>query len=86
MRDDELQDRLRELHEELKAARSVDDDTRRSLRRVLDDIETLLESTDDGSPDLLDRLNEAAAGFEAEHPQLSTMIARITNALAQMGI
>ena len=86
MRDDELQDRLRELHEELKAARSVDDDTRRSLRRVQDDIETLLESTDDGSSDLLDRLNEAAAGFEAEHPQLSTMIARITNALAQMGI
>ncbi len=86
MQDDELRDRLRDLHEQLSGTRSVDEATRDSLRRVMDDIETLLESTDESSPDVLDRLNEAAAGFEAEHPQLSSMIARITNALAQMGI
>ena len=86
MEPNELRARIQELHALLAETRAVDEETGASLREVLDDIETLLASTDDAPPAIVARMREAAAHFEAEHPSVAAMIARITDALAKMGI
>ena len=82
----DLRARLGELHAELSSAGSVDDETRRSLLQVLADIEALIGGGTGRTPALVERLRSVAIHFETEHPQMASMIARITDSLAQMGI
>jgi hypothetical protein len=53
---------------------------------VLADIEALIGEGTGHTPALLQRLRSVAIHFETEHPQMASMIARITDSLAQMGI
>jgi hypothetical protein len=86
METSELRARLEELQAALSDATGVDEETERALRTLLEDIEPLLVPADRGESTLVDRLNKAAAHFEAEHPALASLIARVTDSLAQAGI
>jgi hypothetical protein len=55
-----------------------------SARRIADDEDTTLDDT--GQQTLAERLNDATRGLESTHPELSTTLGGVINALAQMGI
>lgn len=85
----ELQEALKELHEELDRTPSVDDESRRLLVDIKDEIEELLARSegDVTSPKSLDeRLKASVIHFEGTHPQLTILINRVVDALASMGI
>jgi hypothetical protein len=89
----ELQDELAELAE-------LDAETRDRLLATLSDIRIALGQTperiaededttldEEGVSDsLAERLNDATRGLESTHPDLSTTLGGVINALAQMGI
>jgi hypothetical protein len=85
----ELQEALKELHAELDGTPSVDDESRRLLVEIRDEIEELLSRSGDDvtSPKSLDeRLQESVIHFEGTHPRLTAIINRVVDALASMGI
>ncbi|HWB12139.1 MAG TPA: DUF4404 family protein [Pirellulales bacterium] len=96
---DELQDlraTLAELHRQLAAAHSLDNEAQAMMRQVTADIEqALARSGDGGRPlvkedihrgSLVRRLTDAARGFESTHPMLSGAIGSVIDALSRMGI
>ncbi|MCP4002737.1 MAG: DUF4404 family protein [bacterium] len=83
----DLKQQLDELHTALSSADDIDDETRESLQRVLADIKPWLDASQGHPPAAIrDRLRELAENFETEHSTLATSLARIFDALAQMGI
>jgi hypothetical protein len=83
--DSKLRELLQQLHTELEQTESVDDTTRSQLEHLTSDIQSILERSDDmhadENPVLHDRLGNAIEQFEASHPQLTTIMAQITEAL-----
>lgn len=81
---------LQQLHAELSDAEQVDPETLSQLRAVTDDINRLLDKRSEVSPDDVDpvtrSLKDLLLKFETEHPQLSTRIGEVADALAGMGI
>ena len=78
---------LRELHEELLGAESVDPKARDLLRHLADDIRLLVAS----GPDTIEagryhglrgRLADTMTGFEVTHPRLSQAMERVIDVLA----
>jgi hypothetical protein len=53
--------------------------------RIADEDDTTLDD-EGGSESLAERLNDATRGLESTHPELSTTLGGVINALAQMGI
>jgi hypothetical protein len=86
----ELQEALRELHAELDRTPSIDEESRRLLTEIRNEIEELLarprqEAT--LSPKSLDeQLKASLIHFEGTHPGLTVALNRVVDALANMGI
>ncbi len=53
--------------------------------RIADEEDTTLDQ-EGASESLAERLNDATRGLESTHPELSTTLGGVINALAQMGI
>ncbi|MCG8351448.1 MAG: DUF4404 family protein [Chloroflexales bacterium] len=83
--DSKLRELLQQLHTELDQTQSLDEITRSQLEHLAGDIRSILERTEgmraDENPVLHDRLGNTIEQFEASHPQLTTIMAQITEAL-----
>jgi hypothetical protein len=80
---------VRELEAELKSLHQVDPQTKSLLEEVRAEIEAKLHGPAVGAPSrelLSSRLSEAAERMETTHPNLFGMVARLADALAQLGI
>ena len=78
-----LTELLAELNRELKDRNELDDETRKLLGRLNDDIERLA-GDDDESP--LDRARQLESRFAAEHPVAERIARELADILAKMGI
>jgi len=81
---------LKELHARLQSTNSITERDRQLLTQLSIDIHSLLAHPG-GLPaashvSVLDRLRGSIASFEASHPDLTDVMARVSKALADMGI
>ena len=90
MKTDDLHKTLQQLHEELGKASHVDAESERLLRELLEDISGLLASRGASGAGaqggLAERLAEASARFEEDHPGLVNAIGRLADALSRSGV
>jgi predicted component of type VI protein secretion system len=86
MTDPTLPELLASLHERLKASGAPDSQTRQLLQAALQDIEGTLNRGDTAAQPMIERLEELAVSFEAEHPTLVVALRRFTDALGKAGI
>lgn len=78
-----------QLHDELSDGQEIDAESRRLLTELTGDIEALVgeqPSAPEEHESALERAEEAAVGFEAEHPRLSGILREIMSALGRLGI
>ena len=80
----ELARRLVELKAELARTQSVDPKSRELLEQVQQEIETVLDAPEEGS--LRARLEAAIQHFETSHPDLTAIMGRVMDQLANLGI
>lgn len=81
---DDLQTTLRRLHAQLDDVDETDEQTANLLQQIRGDVDRLTgEDDDDG---IVDRIEEAAASFEGEHPVLAGHLRQIIQLLNSMGI
>lgn len=80
-----LPELLRQLHEELGWADSLDDESRRLLGVVARDIEAL-GACPATAGDHVPALERLAVRFDADHPALSAVVRQLMDALAKAGI
>lgn len=91
---DEHANRLRatitELERELHSVGEVDPETRAMLLEAVEEIQEALRARTlvarDEPQSLGDQLNRAAADFDVSHPTLASLLRRVVDALAQIGI
>ncbi len=79
---------LEELHTELGSTDTLDDQAKEQLRDIAQEIEGAVgpdEDKDLGS-DAMNQLEQAAVGFESEHPRLAGILAQIIDTLSKLGI
>ncbi|TWT75624.1 hypothetical protein Pla123a_31340 [Posidoniimonas polymericola] len=90
MTHDELVATLNKLQAELAQDDSINASTREAFARVAADIQRVTDpdqpTTDEDAAAGREGLNGMVTEFEVEHPQISAMIGRIADALAQLGI
>jgi len=94
MSTEELSRTLSKLHEELADSPELDENTRRSLRAVLGEIQVAIdragggEAIEEETPVLSvsGRLQEVIDEFEARHPRLTLTLSQIADRLSDMGI
>jgi hypothetical protein len=84
-----VREHIQALHTDLSALERVDSSERELLMMLLTDITRLLERSSGGTTDeqtLVERLDELAVHFEAEHPSLGAALRRVVDALGKAGI
>jgi hypothetical protein len=83
-----LQEQLKSLHGELARTRSVDPPTRELLIALLTDITRLLGQAGGATEQqsVIERLDELAVQFEAEHPSLGSALRQVVDTLSKAGI
>jgi len=84
-----ITERIQALHADLSNIDVVDGKDRELLMTLLGDITRLLERSSGGTVDehtLVERLDELAVHFEAEHPSLGAALRRVVDALGNAGI
>lgn len=84
-----LRKQLESLHSELNQAGALDTESRALLVALLGDITRLLHQPPEpaaASHGLVERLDELAVQFEAEHPALGTAIRQVVDTLGKAGI
>jgi Domain of unknown function (DUF4404) len=85
-----LKEHLRNLHQELTTIEDVDEDSKKLLEGIQDDVGFLLAHKGDEPVQrhatLRDRLTEAERHFGASHPSLAATIRTVVNTLNNMGI
>jgi hypothetical protein len=83
-----IHEALQTLQAELAHASKLDDASRESIQRVIDDIEARLQAGDAAAEDesLSGRLQDSLLEFEAEHPQITSAVNQVAAALANLGI
>jgi hypothetical protein len=81
----DLQELLRQLHQELGKADSVDAGSRELLALVARDIDALSGAGDEASAHV-PALERLAVRFESDHPGLSAVARQVADALAKAGI
>ncbi len=82
-----LRNELEHLHRELSEAPSLDPEARALLAEVAADIERLLaQDAPESAAPLARRLSAATERFEETHPQLTAVVGRLADALANLGI
>ncbi len=90
MHKQDLHERLRELHGELRRVELVDAGEREALTALMADIQALLEKGGGhdvtGYTRLRQRLKESTEQFEASHPTLTLLMGETVDLLAKMGI
>ncbi len=85
MSNEKLQQLLKELHRELGATRTLDQQSRALIEKVLQDVGRVGEDSD--APDGLEvRLREVVLRFESEHPRLAATVGQVADALGKLGI
>jgi chromosome segregation ATPase len=83
----QLQERIRELLRELEQIETAESSARDRLTKVLEEIREAVEAEEAGAPEtLIERLNEATRHFEESHPTLTSMVGRVADSLANLGI
>jgi protein phosphatase len=89
-RSDELRAELKKLHQMLTEVDEVDETIVGELTQVSEDIETVLQAKPaKASPEIetvRQKWQDFVVSFEASHPRLAGVIARITDALSGIGI
>jgi hypothetical protein len=85
MSSQDLRALLAELHERLRAARSLDPESRGLLTTVARDIEHALKN-DDASAVEAQPVEALAVRFEADHPSLAGVLRQIMDTLGKAGI
>ncbi len=86
---DKLRATLSELKDELHSLDTLDVDTRQSLEGIMGEINGALHKSDEVDLEhhtIIQRLKDAADGFEESHPTLSGIVGNIIDALGQIGI
>ncbi len=85
---DQIKNVLSQLHEQLSSAESVDPELKSLLKNLDEDIHRLLGKDEAAATDqgVIARLEEAATGFTADHPQVAGLLRRLADALSQIGI
>ena len=93
MSENELHQSLAKMHEELHKVSSLDNESKRILLQLSDDIKNLLEksekteeSVEEEKDNLINSLKDSAANFESEHPDLAESIHLVVHTLSNMGI
>ena len=85
-----LQNNLRELGDALAKAGPIDDQTKRLLQAVTDELQRLLQQDEQLSPESVEPvhrdLKELLLQFETQHPQLTAILGRIADGLSNVGI
>ncbi len=89
----QLCERLIELHAELERTQTVNKDEKAMLRHLIADIQEILDRCSEESisgykpdPSLIDRLRLAIDTFEVSHPTLTVMIEKALDTLNIAGI
>ena len=86
----QLRERIQELLDELDQIDAADTEARDHLQSVVHDIRAAVEESEEeegeGHESLIDRLHEATRHFEESHPQLTAMVGRVADSLANLGI
>lgn len=86
MNTESLQSLLHRLHEELGKAGPVDDETRRMLEVVADDIAGKAAAEPASGSRYAPDLENLAVRFETDHPALAAAARQVMDALAKAGI
>jgi hypothetical protein len=90
MKEKELHESLEDLRKALHGIRSVDESSRTDLEDLMEQIADVLEIADpepcEKHEGLLEKLRQSTGGLEAAHPDLSAVLQRAVDALANMGI
>lgn len=86
----QLQLTLEELQDALGDTEQIDDETRAMLKAVTADIQRLLDKkeapTQQDVHSVSSELKDLLLRFESEHPQLTGILGRIADGLANLGI
>ena len=90
MEKSELLKTLEAVRSELANSKKVDDETRRSLTSLTDEIRRLTEEDEKTSAEhigpLSSQVQDLVLQFETEHPALTTALNQVAAALANLGI
>ncbi len=87
MADNKLTKLLEELHTTLDATEAVDEKGRELLRVLNEDINELLERSEDADNDsLLERMRETMTHFERTHPEMASALSQLLTSLSNAGI
>ncbi len=85
-----IRDLLQQLHRTLQEPTSIGEADRELLRQLSVDIQSLLAGPGDMTPEgrrsVADQLLAAITRLEVSHPDLTSAMARVSTALADMGI
>jgi len=85
--DAQVQTLLVQLHDMVRDTPASRDDVSQKMDELQEDLREQIEGPDDvPSPYLIDRMNEAVALFEADHPELAYQIRRIIQTLSNAGV
>lgn len=84
---DDLQTTLRRLHSQLDHLGEVDEETTALLEQIRGDVERLTSEEDEEEDEgIAERIEEAAASFEGDHPVLAGHLRQLIQMLNSMGI
>lgn len=86
---EQLGNRIQELLDELEKVEPADPAARDRLAQVLHDIRTVIAESNlesDENESLRERFDEAARHFEENHPTLTSVLGRVADSLANLGI
>jgi len=89
MAEKKLTQLLEQLHQELAGTQAVDEKGRDLLRALNDDIQNLLERSEEADSDddsLLERLQDTIDHFEITHPTLTSALSQLLTTLNNVGI
>jgi len=90
MEEKDLHRQLIQLQNKLKESKSLDKNSREILKKLMDDIQVVLERSEEepseGHNNLLENLKESATHFEASHPEISESMHIVIHTLSNMGI
>lgn len=90
MSDNETTNLLNELHAKLQDAKSISENDRQLLTQLSADIESLLARSErlaaEEHRSVIERLQDSITRFEVTHPDLTNVMARVSQFLADRGI
>ena len=86
----ELRSKLQELHESLQSMDHVDEETRDLISAVSSDLKRVLEPSPNWTAEEMgpvsQRMRELLLKFETDHPQITGLMGRVADSLANLGI